>query len=278
MYLGSHTCCADTWTTLDNYPGASSTSFGGVSKGNIVGTYSTWIGNSGFVYNGTIWKSIHMSGSGSTRIYDINNNCLVDAVDQSGALYNMTTQDWTLINMPGASTTEVYDIEGDILVGSAYQDGFIYNITTQDWTILTVPIANASNIKIVGIDGSRIIGNYSTGIDWETRFHSFLYDTITQDWTFLDMPGSWHIFVADIDGDNIVGYTYLHGFLYNLSTQSWTILDYPGADYTSVCGIDGNKIVGSYHIPFTNYGFTYTIPEPTTLVLLSLGVLLIRRK
>jgi hypothetical protein len=59
----------------------------------------------------------------------------------------------------------------------------------------------------------------------------------------------------------------------------WTTLDAPGASSTYPYGVDGYHIVGYYYNETdVNHGFVYTIPEPTTFVLLSLGAVMLRRK
>jgi hypothetical protein len=70
---------------------------------------------------------------------------------------------------------------------------------------------------------------------------------------------------------------YSHGFLYNGTT--WTILDMPGADATYAYGIDNGKIIGYYDVAGEpSHGFIYTIPEPATLFLLTLGGMALRTK
>ncbi len=85
-----------------------------------------------------------------------------------------------------------------------------------------------------------------------------------------------------IDGNNIVGY-YTNpdnsggAFLYNGTT--WTALDYAEAGGLAARDILGNRIVGNYYGDYAQHGFILTIPEPTTLSLLALGVLaLMKRK
>jgi hypothetical protein len=63
-----------------------------------------------------------------------------------------------------------------------------------------------------------------------------------------------------------------HGFLYD--GQTWTYLDCPGAAFTTLLGGDGTSFVGR-----TDLGaFIYTIPEPATLLLLTLGGLMLKKR
>jgi hypothetical protein len=63
-----------------------------------------------------------------------------------------------------------------------------------------------------------------------------------------------------------------------MTNQSWTTIDAPSVSWTEVLGIDGSNLVGMYNDGSVFHGFEYTIPEPATLLLFSLGVLIVRRK
>ena len=96
-------------------------------------------------------------------------------------------------------------------------------------------------------------------------------------YTTLDVPGASLTHAYGIDGDNIVGYyidgSSYHGFSYDGTT--YTTIDVPGALQTYAWGISGDNIVGSY-IDGSGYahGFLAVIPEPTTLSLLAVGMLM----
>ena len=58
-----------------------------------------------------------------------------------------------------------------------------------------------------------------------------------------------------------------------------TTLDVPGASNTLAYGIDGSNIVGYYIDGSYNYhGFLTVIPEPATLSLLAIGMLMACRR
>ena len=58
-----------------------------------------------------------------------------------------------------------------------------------------------------------------------------------------------------------------------------TWLDVPGAPHTFAYGIDGSNIVGYYtYIDIGWHGFLATIPEPTTMALLAIGMLAVWRR
>ena len=67
-----------------------------------------------------------------------------------------------------------------------------------------------------------------------------------------------------------------HGFLYDGTT--YTTFDVPGATSTSIFGIDGSNIVGIYYSGSSHHGFLAVIPEPATLSLLTVGMLMACRR
>ena len=63
------------------------------------------------------------------------------------------------------------------------------------------------------------------------------------------------------------------------SASAYTPFDVPGASYTYAYGIDGINIVGLYGDGSGNYHvFLAVIPEPATLSLLALGMLMACRR
>ncbi|MCX5635221.1 MAG: PEP-CTERM sorting domain-containing protein [Planctomycetota bacterium] len=73
---------------------------------------------------------------------------------------------------------------------------------------------------------------------------------------------------------SIVMYVMVVLFSNSIFAESWTTLGYPWLRGTVARGISGNSIVGD-----CDYGsFLYIIPEPVTLLLLGLGVVILRRK
>ena len=100
-------------------------------------------------------------------------------------------------------------------------------------------------------------------------------------YTTLDVPGADATYAYGIDGGNIVGYyadgSSNHGFSFDGTT--YTTLDMPGASNTYARGIDHRNIAGYYIDGSGVYrSFVAVIPEPTTLPLLALGMLLAWRR
>ena len=64
------------------------------------------------------------------------------------------------------------------------------------------------------------------------------------------------------------------------TVSTYTTLDVPGASNTYALGIDGSNIVGSYSVSSEEafYGFLAVIPEPATLSLLAMGMLMACRR
>ena len=103
---------------------------------------------------------------------------------------------------------------------------------------------------------------------------------LLNEYTVIDMPGAIATYATGIDGGNIVGRyrdgSGTHGFSYDGTT--YTTLDVPGATATFLIGIDGSNIVGYYYEDGNVHGFLATIPEPTTLSLLAVGLLMACRR
>jgi hypothetical protein len=265
---------ASAYTTL-NPPNSESSSASDIDGSNIVGYYNSSSIRYGYLYNGSIYTTIFVPGATTiTELSGISGDNIVGTFydeQYHGFIYN--GGDYTTLNYPGAHWTFVKGIDGENIIGS-YSDihnnfyYFLYNTTTEQYVDLDLSGSPA------GIDGDKIVGSFQ---DVNGYYHGYLFNGNST--SILDFPGAERTQANGIDGNNIVGRyfdTGWHGFIYDGS--NYTTIDLPGSNTTRVNNIDGDKIVGLYNDGTRSYGFIYEIPEPTTLLLLSLGSLALRRR
>ena len=261
---------AGTWTTIPV------SHIRGISGDNIVGTVHDGLSSGAGVYNMDTQIKIRLDypeGTGTVTTGIDGSNIVGYYQDSSNEnhqfLYNGT--DWETLELPSNPS----GIDGSNIFGYG---NWVYNLTTQNVTTFNFP--GASNTTIIDMDGDNIVGGY---VGTAGHFHGFLYNGTS--WIDIDpgLPDLTPTLFYGISGNYAVGlgtdaFNYNHGLLYNITTQNWTVLNYPGAIETSPSGIDGNNIVGDYEIESSHNSFLYTIPEPTSLLLLGLGGLVLRRK
>ena len=281
----THGCLYDgtNWTTIEP-PEAGHSVATGMDGDTIVGYYTTTnMGGivHGFVYDATGYDTLDNPQMKHTAILGTDGSnhvgqCTDDGGNIFGFRYDVTAQHWHDINHPEGYPTSVSSIDGDLLVGyyvddsggESHRHGFLYDwtIDNDNWTYPLDP-SGAQQTIVEGIDGTTLVGRYTEADDFDVNAHGFIYDLATKDWTMpLDKEGESHTLMYDTDGGNHVGAYYSgsytnpqHGFVYDGTT--WTDKDWPGMHSTSVAGIDGSNLVGCYRL----------IPEPSSLVLLSMG-------
>ncbi len=123
------------------------------------------------------------------------------------------------------------------------------------YTYTTISVPGAVDTYANGIDGTNIVGTYTTVTDTN---EGFIYNGST--YTTLSVPGAEQTEVNGISGTNIVGaylnsYGYWEGFRYNGST--YNNFNVENAIDTWPMGISGNNIVGYYE------GYVGTLEELT---------------
>jgi hypothetical protein len=250
-------------------PGASYTEAYGIYGGNVAGSYYKDSIYHGFHYDGSTWTTLDAPGASRTMATDVYENKIVgwylDGSDH-GFIYDGST--WTPLDKPGASLTNAFGIDGDNIVGhysyGPADHGFIYNISSSTWT--TFDIAGADNTRIYGIDGDYAVGFYSK----DFIEHGFFYNIVNSEWKPIDVEGAGGTTPCDIDGSKVVGWYQNRSFLYDISSSTLKT-DLFGAGYVAH-GISGDNIVGLYG----THGFI-AIPEPATIVLLTLGGIVLRK-
>jgi hypothetical protein len=274
----SASTAAQTFVTLD-YPGAQNTQITDIEGNIILGSdYDV-----GFLYNGSTFTPIsHPLGAIGTFPQDMYGGDIVGIYgDSSGAyhgfIYDGTT--YSTLDHPSADFSQYHGsrllgICGNDIVGY-YQDssgtshGFLYNRLTSAFANINHPLASSGGEQTgtapTGISGGKIVGTY-----FDAGEKGFLYDGTT--FTTIDGPaGNTWTSLTGIDGQNIVGISSLGTFIYDSST--YKMLEYPSANSTQIYGISGDQVVGAYWISGNTHGFIATVPEPSTLALLAIGVL-----
>jgi probable HAF family extracellular repeat protein len=178
---------------------------------------------------------------------------------------------FTQLDVPGATFTSASGINdagqivGSFGIGTSLH-GFLD--TGGSFTQIDVPDATLTDVRGIN-DAGQIVGSFDTS----RGTHGFL-DT-GGSFTQLDVPGqSLSLTFANgiNDAGQIVGLGLAHSFLY--TGGSFALLDVPGGTGTVAFGInDAGQIVGGFDN--NTHGFLATpVPEPATLTVLSVGLIL----
>jgi len=272
------------WQTLDA-PNSSATFIYGIDGNNIVGSFQENTGGNiitkGFLFNGFTWTTLEAPGATYTRPLKISGNKVVGFFQDSnffdyGFIYENGV--WNVFSHPDSQGlgTQFRGIDGSTIVGtynSPSGGSKMFSFDGQNYTNLL----NTNNVYTVpnGISGSTIVG-YDYG-DWPNiKLNGFV--KTDGNMSLLNYPNSGDTALHDIDGDKIVGdYSITTGDWLTLGLfydgSSWTTLQMPDSIHTGARGIDGNTIVGEYADQNNVYhGFILTVPEPSALSLLAVGL------
>jgi hypothetical protein len=275
---------AISFTTVD-HPMAGSgfnqgTTINGIDAGNFVGTYTDALGNThGYIYDGSFATlDDPLATPGTTHPMGISGSNIVGFYSEPtgntrGFLYDGHL--FSTIAFPQGGDTWAFGISGNRIVGAfgngPDSQGFIFDGAS--FTILGGE--DSGGIRATGVSGKNIVGT-SEGSPG-TSVVGFLYDGST--YTTLTVPmANRGTYPTAIDGKNIVGYytpnplAGNHGFLFD--GAAYVTLDAPSGIGTFAQGISGNKIAGFYYdSALVTHGFIATIPEPSSLALLSIGLI-----
>jgi len=256
------------WETVD-YPGAEFTKVFGGDGDHLVGQfYHARQGYMGFTYDGTNWNTFDIPGL-LVHNADIWNDTIVVTIDENAFVNEKT------FSVPGASWTSVTGINEGRLVGS-YRDalgihGFVYE--NQLFSSFSIPFS--VDTWISGTDGDVIVGAYDKH---DGLRHGFVYRD--QKWRTLDFPGARQTFLYGADNNIVTGVFsgnfYTSGFYHD--GINFVKLDFNNAECIVPYDVQGDQIIGSYYENGKWHGFTYTVPEPTGMLLLGVGTLILHRR
>lgn len=267
------------WQTFD-VPGATHTWIDGIDGATIVGSFDDGTGIKGFQYNRQTeaFNILQAPGPDWTVPLAISNGTIVGslvgttAFSRNGFAYFSASNSWSLLNPPDGvqNAFEAYGIDGANIVGGT-GSGMSFVLNGSGWNFFNSPFGNSSSAD--GISGNKIVGHY-----YNIGYGGGGYIKENDNWTLLNVPGAGETVPRDIDGNIIIGEFRLGDW--NAGTRSflfdgaeWTYLDAPSAKSTFAYGIDGNTVVGSYNdTSDVSHGFILTVPEPSALSLLAVGL------
>jgi hypothetical protein len=251
---------------------------------NILGTYinSSNI-QQAFLYNKntSIFRNLNVGGTGWGDAASFQGN---NAIFQSGwhttYRYNLTSGIITNIDeYPGKADADIgsFDpLNNNRYVGTwantfhpYISHPYLFNGTS----FIDIPIlAGHVQAWAGGVYGSKVIGvartgpNYSAGVT-----NMFIYDENTGITSLLNLPTNSN--ASDIYDKFVVGFDYI----LNLETNTYDQMAIPGASKVEVLSINGDRglleVTGLYiDSNGTQRGFIGTVPEPSALSLLAVGI------
>jgi len=266
------------WQTFD-VPGSTYTWIDGIDGETIAGSFYDGSTTKGFLYNRQteVFNILQAPSADWTLPLAISNGTVVGSIGsnssyvRNGFAYYSGSNSWSLLNPPQGvqNDLEAYGIDGANIVGGT-GSGMSFVLNGSNWNFFNSPFGTASSAE--GISGGKIVGRYyNIGVNGGGG-----YIKENDNWTLLNVAGATETVPRDVDGNMIIG-QYRMG---NWTTRSflfdganWTYLDAPSANSTWAYGVDGNTIVGSYNdASDVSHGFILTVPEPSALSLLAVGL------
>jgi PEP-CTERM motif len=290
------------FVTID-LPGALGTDIYGINNNGLISGlgFNSSFQSTGFLYNNGILTpyTAPLPGGGSaidTEFYQVNNAGQV-AVSYYGAdsiyhaaVYNSGTATWTYLpDIQGAAQNLAGGINnhglvvGDSFTNSSFSGGVGWSWNGSQYTMFSAPGADPSltpggTATYSVNDAGQIVGY---AIDSNGIYHGYL--KTGSSFTTLDVPGAAQFGGTSANGINnegvVTGYYYsdssgdFSGFLWQ--NNNFLTLDFPGAVSTAITSINDQGDLTGYYIDSNgNFnGFVaYSVPEPSTLTLLCIGL------
>lgn len=276
---------AVSYQTVSYWDGTSTSSntvLTGISGDLVVGN-SNYDGiDQGFVYSiqSQTFSAVSIGSASYVQAYGISGNQVVGAYgDESasfGYILNLSTSNLTVLD----AGTRLYGISGNYAVGVRNDsESFIYDIGAQDPDLayFTIQVDNHAT-TVRAISGNKVVGYYDIDGN-DTRGFIYTFDSDVSKGTFETFEATEASTVTQIFGissdDKLVG-NYSEGSTFNsflIDGAEKTDLSDPDATQTNIYGIDGEKAVGSASKEGQTVGTIAQVPEPTTYVLIALGML-----
>ena len=273
---------AQTWSILDPFPNSDpyTTIYTGLSGNNFVGYYSLNGSVRGFLKNNNTWLNI---------ITPEGNNFLPEGIDESNIIgsvstangtqsyvFNLANNSWSQIVNTNAQGVFAYGISGNKIVGElSFQvgsnKGFIFD--GNSWTILSPPFGlNQSDYSTANdIDGNFVVGSYGNGtFIYNNGAYQKIGNIANATWNTQKVAGIFNSKTIgsyiDSNGGNERGYIFEGSTFLNIDAFD------NNQNATRLRDISDDKILGYYWDVNSSGNFLYTIPEPSALSLLAVGL------
>jgi len=140
-------------------------------------------------------------------------------------------------------------------------------------SFIEIPIlAGHQQAWAIGIYGNKVVGVARDGLNYSPgNTQMFIYDEITGVTSLLNLPTNSN--ASDIYNKYVVGFNYI----LNLETNTYDEMTIPGASKVEVMSINGDRgqleVTGFYiDSNGAQRGFIGTVPEPSALSLLAVGL------
>ena len=265
-------------------PGATKTWIRDYDGENILGVYvNTSNVQQAFLYNKNtfVFKNLNVGGTGWGDASSFQGN---NAVFQSGwhTTYRYNLANGLTANIdeyPGKADADIgsYDpLNNNRYVGTwanTYYPYISHPYLFNGTSFVDIPLlAGHVQAWAGGIYGSKVIGVARTGPNYSAGdTNMFIYDENTGSTSLLNLPTNSN--ASDIYDKFVVGFNYI----LNLETNTYDQMAIPGASKVEVLSINGDRgqleVTGLYiDSTGTQRGFIGTVPEPSALSLLAVGL------